>query len=191
MFKLIGKEINAIVVNLVLVCSGVGAPECVIIREVYENDDSLEDFEVELDRALDAEAKTIVIEPAKLGEETARWIRLGNWLHKSAVISGSICLIGGYIDADTFRDKVYVSLGLVSVVCSGVYTISWQTDPCCKYQVEDNVPKIEKLLNNLSSTNPVVLVRRDDSRRKILHSIVALFAGLYCAWKTYKWLRPK
>ena len=162
-----------------------------IIREIYENEDSLEDFEVELDRALDAEAKTIVIEPAKLGEETARWIRLGNWLHKSAVISGSICLIGGYLDLNNMRQNMYVSLGMVSIVCSGVYTISWQTDPCCKYQVEDNVPKIERLLNNLSSTRPVVLVRKDDSRRKVLHNIVALFAGLFCAWKAYNWLKSK
>ena len=170
---------------------GGGPPECVIIREVYETEDTLEEFEIELDRALDADAKTIVIEPIKLGEETARWIRLGNWLHKSAVISGTICLIGVYLDSSSFRQKVYMSLGMFSIVCSGVYTISWQTDPCCKYQVEDNVPRLEKLLNNLSSARPVVLVRRDDTRRKVLHNIVALFAGVLCAWKAYKRFLPK
>ena len=43
-----------------------------IIRELYQGSQDQERFEVELERALDARCHTIVIEPARLGDETAR-----------------------------------------------------------------------------------------------------------------------
>ncbi|MPC57393.1 Transmembrane protein 11, mitochondrial [Portunus trituberculatus] len=30
-------------------------------------------------------------------------------------------------------------LGTLSLFCTGVYTASWQFDPCCKYQVRLNM----------------------------------------------------
>lgn len=41
-----------------------------------------------MERALEAEYNLIVIEPAKLGDETSRWIAVGNCLHKTASLSG-------------------------------------------------------------------------------------------------------
>ena len=77
-------------------------------------------------------------------------------------------------------------LGFLSVMCAGVYAISWQFDPCCKYQVETNMNKVPKLpLHSLTTTTPVILVRKDDSRRKILHNTVSLVAGGLCAYKLY------
>lgn len=59
-----------------------------VIREIYDNENSQELFEQELERALDARCRIIVIEPNRLGDETARWIKVGNCLHKTAVLSG-------------------------------------------------------------------------------------------------------
>ena len=73
-----------------------------IIREVYDSENAHETFELELERALEAGCSVIVVEPSRLGDETARWIAVGNCLHKTAVLSGigaiatGKYLIGGY-----------------------------------------------------------------------------------------------
>lgn len=59
-----------------------------MIREIYDSEFAHQTFAMELERALDAGCCVIVIEPAQLGDETARWISVGNCLHKSAVLSG-------------------------------------------------------------------------------------------------------
>ena len=42
--------------------------------------------------------RTIVIEPTKLGEETAKWISIGNLLHKISLISGcGAFAVGTYV----------------------------------------------------------------------------------------------
>lgn len=50
---------------------------------------------MELERALEAGVSVIVIEPEPLGEETVRWIFVGNILHKTAVFSGLCSIIAG------------------------------------------------------------------------------------------------
>ena len=158
----------------------------VIIREIYENDNATEVFENELEHALESRKHTIIIEPSKLGDETARWITVGNCLHKTAVLGGMVALMTGV----TWKDYgfLYFPLGFSSLVCAGVYAVSWQFDPCCKYQVEYDSSQLQKLpLHNLTSSSPVVLVRRDDTRRKILHNTIALAAGAYCSWQFYEW----
>ncbi|CAH1793496.1 unnamed protein product [Owenia fusiformis] len=143
----------------------------IIIREIYESDNAHEEFEAELDNALYQGIKTIVIEPTKLGDETARWIQVGNCLHKTAVLAGFGSLLSGLV----WPDVGYVTypLGFSSVACAAVYAVSWQFDPCCKYQVEYNIRKLQKLpLRNLASSSPVVLVRKEDT--------------LLCGWKLYE-----
>ena len=158
----------------------------VIIREIYENDNSSEDFENELERALELDVNTIIIEPTKLGDETARWIAVGNCLHKTAVLAGFGSLFSGNVWPD--KDWVTFPLGFSSIVCAGVYAVSWQFDPCCKYQVEYNTRKLQRLpLHDLTSSSPIVLVRKDDRLRKLLHNSVSLAAGAYCVWRFYQW----
>ncbi|KAL8576666.1 hypothetical protein ACOMHN_025141 [Nucella lapillus] len=162
-----------------------GVRDCIVIREIYEHESSHEEFEVELDLALDSGIKTIVVEPSKLGNEAAKWIMCGNCLHKTAVLSG----LGSLAVAGMWPARVEVSLplGFLSVMCAGVYAISWQFDPCCKYQVETNLNKVPKLpLHSLTTTTPVILVRKDDSRRKFLHNTVSLVAGGLCVYKLYQ-----
>lgn len=66
-----------------------------VIQEVYDGEFSQQCFQMELERALDAECEIIVIEPTQLGDETARWISVGNYLHKSAVVSGFGAIVTG------------------------------------------------------------------------------------------------
>lgn len=67
-----------------------------IIREVYDSDSAHETFELELERALEANVMTIVIEPTTLGDETARWISVGNCLHKTGVLAGFGSIFAGW-----------------------------------------------------------------------------------------------
>ncbi|XP_060063516.1 transmembrane protein 11, mitochondrial-like [Ylistrum balloti] len=162
-----------------------GEQSTVIIRELNEEGGDDRDCELELERASAAQTKTIIIEPCKLGDMTARWITVGNCLHKTSVLSGLSSMACMYFYPD--HSCVYFPLGLVSVTFAGVYAVSWQFDPYCKYQVEHNVHRLEKLpLHNIASSNPIVLIRRDDNRRKVLHNFVALTATGLCAWKIYK-----
>lgn len=71
------------------------ASDIAIIREVYDSENSHEAFGEELERALEVCCKIIIIEPSRLGDETARWISVGNCLHKTAVISGISAIITG------------------------------------------------------------------------------------------------
>ncbi|XP_026676549.1 transmembrane protein 11-B, mitochondrial [Diaphorina citri] len=74
-----------------------------IISEVYDGDS--DGFELQLDNALDENYKIIIIEPSKLGDETTRWIAVGNWIHKVAVFSGL-----GSITVDYFPNKLHTSV---------------------------------------------------------------------------------
>lgn len=69
-----------------------------IIREVYDSENAHETFEYELERALESECSLIVIEPSKLGDETSRWIAVGNCLHKTAALSGLAAIVTGLLN---------------------------------------------------------------------------------------------
>ena len=66
-----------------------------VIREIYDGENAQELFEIELERALQAGCHTIVIEPGLLGDETGRWIKVGNFLHKSSILSGFCAIVTG------------------------------------------------------------------------------------------------
>ena len=70
-------------------------PDLLIVREVYDGNGAQDQFSLEFERCLEAAPSTIVIEPAALGDETARWIAVGNCLHKTAVLSGIGTLFAG------------------------------------------------------------------------------------------------
>jgi hypothetical protein len=85
----------------------------------------------------------------KLGELTARWIRVGNFFHKVSVVFGMTSLVLIYARED--RGYIYIPFGLISVLNAGLYAISYR-DPCCKYQLETSTKSLEKLpLHDLSS----------------------------------------
>uniref|UniRef100_UPI00398F73DC transmembrane protein 11, mitochondrial n=1 Tax=Pristiophorus japonicus TaxID=55135 RepID=UPI00398F73DC len=158
--------------------------DCYIVREIYNGENAQEQFEYELEQALETQYKYIIIEPTRIGDETARWITVGNCLHKSSVIAGSVCLLTPLALAPEYTRYVTLPIGAISVACAALYGISWQFDPCCKYQVEYDTCKLSRLpLNTLTSSTPVVLVRKDDIHRKRLHNTIALAALMYCVKK--------
>ncbi|XP_046681055.1 transmembrane protein 11 homolog, mitochondrial-like [Homalodisca vitripennis] len=157
-----------------------------VIKEVYDGENAHEMFGEELERALEASCQTIIIEPSRLGDETARWIAVGNCLHKTAVISG----LGSIVTALVWTERpvLYMPLAVTSLFCTGLYTVSWQFDPCCQYQVSTDSHSLTvqpHAAASLSARSPVVLVRRDDTRRKLLHSAVTLAASLLAVWRCY------
>lgn len=77
--------------------SGTQSTEIAVIREIYDGENAQERFELELERALEAAVPVIVIEPVRLGDETARWISVGNCLHKTAVLAGLGSIITGIL----------------------------------------------------------------------------------------------
>ncbi|KAK9870496.1 hypothetical protein WA026_008053 [Henosepilachna vigintioctopunctata] len=157
-----------------------------VIREVYDSEYSQHGFSMELEKALDACCSVIVIEPSQLGDETARWISFGNCLHKTAVISGLTSIVIGFV----WPDNVMIPQGstcIISLLSTALYTASWQFDHCVKYQVEKDPRKLARLpiLGALTTASPVVLVRKDDTNRKILHCTVSVAAVAFCIFRLY------
>ena len=143
-------------------------------------------LEKELEQALEQKYDVIVVEPRFLGDEVIRWITFGNFLHKSAVLAN----LGTLILLPTLSGHIHlyitVPLGAFGICSAVLYNISWQFDPCSKYQVDrqgnalSNIPS-----EQLTASSPVVLVRRNDIYRKILHSTLALVVCAYFSWKWY------
>ncbi|CAI5792024.1 11, mitochondrial [Podarcis lilfordi] len=163
------------------------ATDCYIVHEIYNGENAQDQFEYELEQALEAQYKYIVIEPTRIGDETARWITVGNCLHKTAVLAGTACLFTPLAVPVDYSHYISLPAGVLSIACCTLYGISWQFDPCCKYQVEYNAYKLSRLpLHTLTSSTPVVLVRKDDLHRKRLHNTIALAALVYCVKKIYE-----
>lgn len=87
-------------------------------------------------------------------------------------------------------DRPYICgpLGFTSIITCGLYTVSWQFDPCCQYQVETDTSKLPhvELLAVLGPSSPTFLVRKDDTRRRILHTTITLAAFSITAWRVYQ-----
>lgn len=95
------------------------------------------------------------------------------------------------LDVAFYRNyyAVTIPLTVVSVFVVGLYMISWQFDPCCNYQV---VRRVEEKINSselvpetlyynlLGLSNdlgsPVILVKKNNTVRKVFHTAVAIIA---------------
>ncbi|XP_033100678.1 transmembrane protein 11, mitochondrial-like isoform X3 [Anneissia japonica] len=162
--------------------------DCAIIHEIYDNGHAQEQFELELEQALEAQKSIIIIEPSHIGDETARWIIVGNCLHKMAVLAGVTSLTSPLLLPRNVSNFVCIPMGAISMACALLYGVSWQFDPCCKYQVEYDTRKLSKLpLHTLSTSSPVVLVRKDDKYRKVLHNVISGMTCIYLGYKFYHW----
>ena len=124
-----------------------------------------------------------------LGDETVRWIRFGNFLHKSAVLSTLGTLVTLPMLPANIGYYTAVPIGVFGVCCAGLYDLSWQFDPCCKYQVDYKGTQLTKVPSHeLHSRSPVVLVRHNDKYRRRLHNILSLVVTGYFGWKLYQYL---
>uniref|UniRef100_A0A1L8EDB2 Putative transmembrane protein 11 log mitochondrial isoform x1 n=1 Tax=Haematobia irritans TaxID=7368 RepID=A0A1L8EDB2_HAEIR len=155
-----------------------------IIREVYDSSNAHQHFEAELDKALEAKVDYIIIEPHRLGDETGRWITVGNCLHKTAVVSGLASLLSSLL----WRDKPVIAgpMCAVSLFCSGLYTVSWNYDPCCQYQVVENNEEVLGKLPVDDVSSPVILGYEPNTKTKYLHRSVTLLSAALCAWQIWR-----
>ena len=118
-----------------------------------------------------------------------RWIRVGNFLHKSAVLASLGALITLPFLPRTIGNFTAIPLGVFGVSSAGLYDISWQFDPCCKYQVDYKGSELARIPSHeLQSRTPVVLIRRNDKYRKVLHNSLALIFTAYIGWRLYQYL---
>jgi len=164
------------------------SPTTHIIREIYEGQNAHEAFEAELEKALVARINYIIVEPARLGDETARWITVGNCLHKTACFTG----LASIASLSFWPDRLAISaapLCAISVFCTGLYCISWNYDPCCQYQVERDTKKLSKVPNLNDFSSPVVLVFKSNNQTKYLHRSITLLSAAFCAWKIFEALK--
>ncbi|XP_006875436.1 PREDICTED: transmembrane protein 11, mitochondrial-like [Chrysochloris asiatica] len=154
---------------------------------IYTGENAQDQFEYKLEQALETQYKYIVMEPTRIGDETARWITVGNCLHKTTVLAGTACLCTPLTLPLEYFHYISLPAGVLSLACCTLYGIAWQFDPCCKYQVEYDAYKLSRLpLHTLTSSTPVVLVRKDDLHRKRLYNTIDHAALAYCIKKIYE-----
>lgn len=145
-----------------------------------------EQLERNLEEALEKRYDIIVIEPRSLGDDVVRWIKTGNFLHKAAVLSNLGMLILAPLMPRHLTLYVLTPLGSFGVGCALLYNISWQFDPCCKYQVDWSGEAIQSVPSDeIGTTTPIILVQRNDIYRKILHTSLAVIVVGYLSWKWY------
>ena len=181
-------------------CS-VSTDDITIIHKYHANESLIsaqEYFEVELEDALEAGCKIILIESKELGEETARWIYIGNFLEKSAIITGLASIVSNYVLPN--EPIIFCPMAAFSLLCSGLHSASWSTDPCSKYKVmtsncDDINDKVFRWLTDLTDlmccTNevPVILYKEDNGLSKktgLLHRALSLIAFTFSAWRLYR-----
>ncbi len=154
---------------------------------IHDNQD-LHSLECELETALETGYLLIVIEPMGLGDRAIRWIRVGNFLHKCAVLSSvGVLGVGPFLSPKLSLYSV-VPVGVFGVLCACVYDLSWQYDPCCKYQVDYHGQELTTVPSQeLESTSAVVLVQRNDKYRRILHNTLAVIVTGVVCYKVFKY----
>jgi len=167
-------------------------PKYTVIHDLYKAGNSYSDeiLEEQLETALESQIQHIIIEPQQIGDETTKWIQVGNFLHKSSVLSGLLCLTSPLIFPYKYQVYITVPLSSINLLCTTLYDMSWQYDPCCKYQVESNTRKLEILqMQSLSESISAVLVHREDKYRKRLHNFFSGCVVMYLGYKFYKFYR--
>lgn len=161
-----------------------------MIHKVPDGDDTATGratLECQLEEALEQGFTLVVVEPTGLGDNCIRWIKVGNFLHKSAVLSTIGTLVITPFIPPRFVLFTMAPLGALGVCCACVYGISWQFDPCCKYQVDYRGRELKRIPSHeVHTPSPVVLVRRNDKYRKFLHNTLSLVVVGYLGWVLYK-----
>ncbi|CAG2111689.1 unnamed protein product, partial [Medioppia subpectinata] len=154
-----------------------------LIRDVFDGTDDLMD--TELERALENGIQTIVIEAHRLGEETARWISIGNCLHKTAVMTGIGSILTGIIWPE--KRSTQCCLTGISLLTNGIHFLSWQMDECSHYRVETDARKVADTCAHWPTFDkPVVLTKRtahEMRRNHIFQTAISLIALAFTAFK--------
>lgn len=168
-------------------CSELSPSDVAVIREVYESDNSEDIFRIELERAIEVGCRTIVIEPAALGHETKAWIGRGRAVKHASLACGACAVVAGTaLPRD--RPTVPFLLGLASGFLCALHRLTWLSDPCSRYRVEQHRHRLSSRVSHATlsamghAAGPVVLVRKESVGEGLTAS-VALLAVLTSLWK--------
>jgi len=148
-------------------------------------DDELQEYE--LARLVDNRVAYILVQGLSLSGRVESAIRMGNAMHKTAVISGVTCLALNWTPLP-FK-YITLPLGLVSTISAVSYALTWQGDPLCKYQIDATGNELAAVApSGLPVLQPgvTILVRRDDTVRRILHNTIAASCAIACAFRLRK-----
>lgn len=160
-----------------------------VIREIYESENSIGTFLMQLERALHSKYKYIVIEPLGLGQETGRWIMLGNILSRLSVASGLVSITTSVV----WPDHLYVSVPLATLafITQGFYDISWYFDPCSKYQVvkPGNQQVAQYVDESVAKSATKILVYKDNTLLNYAQRSVTIAAVVLCGLRLYRSLK--
>lgn len=119
--------------------------------------------------------------------DPARWIKFGNFLHKTAVLGSVGALVCVPVVPRPALPYLALPLGLLGLSCTVLYDLSWARDPCSKYQVDSEGKELSRVpSHDLHSSSPTVLVHRNDKYRKRLHNTLALVVVAALGWKIYR-----
>lgn len=167
-----------------------------IIHKYHANETSIsaqEYFELELEEALESGRKFILIESKELGEETARWIHIGHFLQKSALVSGLASIWAAYATPD--RPVLFCPMAAYSLLACGLHTLSWRPDPCSRYKVvryDEINDKVFRWLTDLMCCTddiPVILYRDTPTlseTKSLLQRAISFLAFTFSTWRFYR-----
>ncbi|XP_022665806.1 transmembrane protein 11, mitochondrial-like isoform X1 [Varroa jacobsoni] len=172
------------------------SPEWVIIHEMFgekkeAGGGSHEAHELEFDRALEFTPKIIVIEPHSLADATARWIKIGNGLTRVGIGCGVASVATFALTKSNSAQSLYVMFPLVGVnlLCCTLYNVSWSSDPCIHYQVDNSKEIRDQLPLADNMEDAVILVRCVDTNRRVLHTTVTLVALSLVVYRVIQWFK--
>eukprot|EP00047_Mylnosiga_fluctuans_P023260 m.135060 g.135060 ORF g.135060 m.135060 type:complete len:157 (-) comp9524_c0_seq3:2627-3097(-) len=129
-----------------------------------------------LDNLTRSKARVIAVEDERMGAELDRSIQVGNFLHKTAVLSGLAFTCASFARGQQFFFRLVMPLGVICVGCAGFYDMLWQQDPLCQYQLDHTGDELVNIpTSELKPSTPyAVLVFRDNTARKVLHNTFAI-----------------
>ena len=140
--------------------------------------------ELELKEALKQNYDVIVLSDIALGQRVCKWIQFGNILHKSAVISGISCCVLNI--ATQTADWLTNAISLCSLLSITVYNTMWRRDTVSRYQLDTRGDFVSQMpLSSVKSRSLMVLIKRDDCYRRILHNLIGCILVLHMGLKLY------
>ena len=138
--------------------------------------------ELELRDALQLDYDVIVLSDISLGHRVCKWIQFGNILHKSAVVSSATCLFLNL--ATQTADWLITCLSLYSIFSVAVYNAMWRRDTMSQYQLDTRGDFVSQMpLSSVRSKSLMILKKRDDTYRRILHNLIGCILVLHLGLK--------
>ena len=138
--------------------------------------------ELELKDALKQDYDVIVLSDISLGQKVCKWIQFGNILHKSAVVSGTTCVVLNL--ATQTPDWFTTCMSLCSILSITLYNAMWRRDTVSRYQLDTRGDFVSQMpLSSVRSRSLMVLMKRDDCYRRILHNLIGCIVVLHLGLK--------